>query len=95
MIRRNTIIAAGTAIYLGDSDGTAPFIAGLIEDNGVLDPIGYGMQIKHQIERPALAGMSEADQVTIIRNNVFEKTAVRRPTVIGRTCWSAGFPRLG
>src|ERR1700719_4382862 len=68
VIRRNTILSAGTALYLGDSDGTAPFIAGLIENNLVVDPIGYGMQIKYQIARPELPGMPERAQATIIRN---------------------------
>jgi len=95
VIRRNTIIAAGTAIYLGDSDGTAPFIAGLIEDNVVLDPIGYGMQIKHQIERPALAGMPEADQITVIRNNVFKKDGRPSPDGDRPNLLVGGFPRLG
>ncbi len=30
VIRRNTIIGAGTGLYLGNSDGTAPFVNGLI-----------------------------------------------------------------
>jgi hypothetical protein len=95
VIRRNTIISAGTAIYLGDSDGTAPFIAGLIEDNVVLDPIGYGMQIKHQIERPALGGMPEADQVTVIRNNVFKKDGRPSPDGDRPNLLVGGFPETG
>jgi hypothetical protein len=49
VIRRNTILSAGTALYLGDSDGTAPFIAGLIENNLVVDPITAGQT---QLVRP-------------------------------------------
>jgi len=94
-IRRNTIISAGTAIYLGDSDGTAPFIAGLIEDNLVLDPIGYGMQIKYQVERPALAGMPETDQVTVIRNNVFKKNGRPSPDGDRPNLLVGGFPETG
>ncbi|MEP7246214.1 MAG: hypothetical protein ABI885_21385, partial [Gammaproteobacteria bacterium] len=52
VIRRNTIIGAGTGLYLGNSDGSQPFVAGIIEYNVVLDTIGYNMEIKHQLARP-------------------------------------------
>lgn len=71
----NTIIGAGTGMYLGNSDGTSPFIAGLIERNLIRDTIGYNIQIKHQIERPALAGMPTTPQRTVIRHNVFTKSS--------------------
>ena len=48
VIRGNTIIGAGTGMYLGDSDGSAPFVAGVIERNLIVDTIGYNLQIKHQ-----------------------------------------------
>src|SRR5665213_1978169 len=35
VIRRNKILGAGTGLYLGDSDGSDPFVAGVIEDNFV------------------------------------------------------------
>src|SRR6516162_10035860 len=73
VIRRNAIIGAGTGIYLGDSNGSSPFIAGIIENNLVLNPLGYCMEIKYQLERPAIAGMPQGPQSTIIRNNVFIK----------------------
>ena len=95
VIRRNTILSAGTALYLGDSDGTAPFIGGLIEDNLVVDPIGYGMQIKYQIERPVLAGMPEAAQITIIRNNVFKKGDRPSPDGDRPNLVVGGFPDTG
>jgi hypothetical protein len=95
VIRRNTIAAAGTAIYLGDSDGTAPFIAGLIEDNLVVDPIGYGMQIKFQTGRPALPGMPEGPQSTIIRNNVFKKGDRPSPDGNRPNLLVGGFPDSG
>ena len=78
IIRRNTIVSAGTALYLGDSDGTAPFIAGLIENNLVVDPIGYGMQIKYQIARPELPGMPEGAQATIIQTQCIQE---KRPPI--------------
>jgi len=73
VIRDNEIIGAGTGIYLGDSDGSAPFIAGLIEHNLVVDTLGYNLQVKHQGSRPDVAGIPAGDNVTIIRHNVFSK----------------------
>lgn len=75
VIRRNTIIGAGTGIYLGSSDGSWPFVAGLIEYNVILDTIGYNMEIKHQIARPTGTGLPTGDSRTIIRHNVFSKTS--------------------
>jgi hypothetical protein len=72
VIRRNVIASAGTGIYLGNSDGSAPFVNGLLEGNLVVDTIGYNAQIKHQNDRPALPGMPAAG-VTIVRHNVFSK----------------------
>ena len=68
IIRRNVIIGAGTGIYLGKSDGTEPFFAGLIEHNLVIDTLGYNLQIKHQNGR-----ILQEMPVTIIRHNVFSK----------------------
>jgi hypothetical protein len=68
ILRRNVILGAGTGIYLGDSDGTAPFFAGLIEHNLVVDTLGYNLQIKHQNGR-----ILQERSVTIIRHNVFSK----------------------
>jgi hypothetical protein len=95
VIRRNTILSAGTALYLGDSDGTAPFIAGLIENNLVVDPIGYGMQIKYQIARPELPGMPEGAQATIIRHNVFKKSGRPSPDGNRPNLLVGGFPENG
>lgn len=75
VIRGNTIVGAGTGMYLGGSDGSAPFVAGLIEHNLIVDSIGYNLQIKHQKERPAIEGMLADKSVTIIRHNVFTKSA--------------------
>ena len=95
VIRRNTILSAGTALYLGDSDGTAPFIAGLIENNLVVDPIGYGMQIKYQIARPELPGMPDGEQATIIRYNVFKKGGRPSPDGNRPNLLVGGFPETG
>jgi hypothetical protein len=73
LIRRNTIIGAGTGIYLGNSDGTSAFVAGIIEHNVILDTTGYNMEIKHQLARPAGIGLPSGDSRTIVRHNVFSK----------------------
>lgn len=75
VIRGNRIVGAGTGMYLGNSDGTSPFVRGVIEFNTVLDAIGYCAQIKHQLPRPDLAGMPADGAVTIVRYNVFAKTS--------------------
>jgi hypothetical protein len=74
-IRRNTILGAGTGMYLGNSDGTSQFVAGLVEGNVVLDTIGYNVQIKHQKSRPNLPGMPTGPSTTVIRHNVFAKSS--------------------
>jgi hypothetical protein len=73
IIRGNAIVGAGTGMYLGDSDGSDPFVNGLIEHNVVLDTLGYNLQIKHQAPRPADVGLPTAPSRTIIRRNVFSK----------------------
>jgi len=73
IIRNNVIQGAGTGLYLGNSDGRAPFIGGMIEYNLVLDTRGYNLQIKHQQTRPLLPGMPDAPSATVIRHNVFSK----------------------
>ena len=74
VIRDNVIIGAGTGMYLGSSDGTAPFFDGLIENNLIVDTIGYNIEIKHQVERSELPGAPATPSVTILRANVFAKT---------------------
>ena len=76
VIRRCVIDGAGTGLYLGNSLGDVPFIAGLIENNLVVNSIGYNMQIKHQLASlyPVLPGLPSGPSVTIIRNNVFGKS---------------------
>ena len=87
-IRNNVIIGAGTGVYLGNSDGGRPFIAGLIEHNLIVDSIGYNLQIKHQIEQPRIPGQSSGSKNTIIRHNVFSKSkaateeGMARPNVL-------------
>jgi hypothetical protein len=86
VIRGNVIRGAGTGIYLGNSDGSAPFVGGLIEDNLIADTIGYNLQIKHQNARSAIMPTERA--TTVIRDNVFSKAtagsigALARPNVL-------------
>jgi hypothetical protein len=74
VIRNSVITGAGTGLYLGNSDGQAPFIGGLIEHNLVVDTIGYNLQIKHQQPRRLLPNMPGGNSATTIRHNVFSKT---------------------
>lgn len=72
-IRGNRITDVGTGLYLGDSDGSAPFVRGIIEGNVVTRTRGYSMQIKHQRPWPdQVPSVPEAGQ-TIIRYNTFSK----------------------
>lgn len=73
VIRGNRIHGAGTGMYLGNSDGSAPFFAGVVEYNLVTAPLGYAIQIKHQMPRPALTDAPPGPHVTIIRHNVLSK----------------------
>lgn len=74
-VRRTVIIGAGTGMYFGNSDGNHPFWGALIENNRVVNTIGYNLQIKHQNPRPRLPGMPLEPRATIIRHNVFGKAA--------------------
>ncbi|MBI1285458.1 MAG: hypothetical protein GC183_14170 [Thiobacillus sp.] len=77
VVKSNRIEEVGTGMYFGDSDGSDPFMSGLIEGNRVSDTLGYNLQIKHQKARPA----EHSDRYdTVIRYNVFSKrTAVPGP----------------
>ena len=94
-IRGNTILEAGTGIYLGGSEGDTPFIAGLIENNVVLYPSGYCMQIKHQNDYAAAPDMPAGPNRTIIRNNVFIKDDRPSPDGDRPTLLVGGFPNTG
>lgn len=88
VIRNNRIIGAGTGLYLGRPDGTAPFVHGIIEGNVVVDTIGYNLQVKHQLDRPNLGDGDQQIAETIIRHNVFGKShnsstgGMARPNVL-------------
>lgn len=73
VVKRNHIEGVGTGMYFGNSDGSDPFVGGVIEANDVINTIGYNLQIKHQKARPAIAGMPMDTRFTIIRRNRFVK----------------------
>ncbi len=73
VVRGNRIERVGTGMYFGDSDGSDPFVAGLIEGNRVSDTIGYNLQIKHQKSRPATLPALNERHDTVIRGNFFSK----------------------
>ena len=74
VIRANEIREAGTGLYLGNSDGSFPFIKGVIEDNLIVDTIGYNAQVKFQTPYSQPPGLPAGPHRTVIRNNVFIKT---------------------
>lgn len=70
VVRSNRIERVGTGMYFGDSDGSDPFVGGVIEGNRVSQTLGYSLQIKHQKTRPPEhAGRHD----TVVRYNVFSK----------------------
>ena len=70
VVRNNRIERVGTGMYFGDSDGSDPFVGGVIEGNRITHTLGYNLQIKHQKSRPG----DDADRHdTVIRYNVFSK----------------------
>lgn len=73
ILRDNVIDGAGTGLYLGNSDGSYPFVAGVIEGNVIRNTIGYNGQIKFQTAWPAGIGLPTGPNRTVIRNNVFLK----------------------
>lgn len=73
VIRGNVIRHVGTGLYLGDSDGTAPFVHGRIESNLISHSIGYGLQIKHQVTRSDIGELPSQPGSTIIRHNIISK----------------------
>ena len=95
IIRGNRITSAGTGLYLGNSNGSDPFVAGLIEDNVVEFPIGYCMEIKYQTAWPTIAGMPTGATTTIIRGNTFIKNDDPSPDGDRPNLLVGGFPASG
>ena len=70
VVRNNRIERVGTGMYFGDSDGSDPFVDGVIEANRITHTLGYNLQVKHQKTRSE----EYADRHdTVIRYNVFSK----------------------
>ena len=95
VIRGNTILGAGTGLYLGNSNGAEPFVRGIIEGNLVKDPHGYCMQIKHQVSRPKTPGIPAGPCTTVIRYNVFVKNDRRGDSGDRPNLLVGGFPAAG
>jgi len=95
IIRGNTIVGAGTGIYLGNSDGSQPFVHGTIEYNLIRDPVGYCMEIKHQNPRPNIEALPRGPSTTIIRYNVFIKGDGPSPDGNRPSLLVDGFPDNG
>ncbi|MCD6499334.1 MAG: hypothetical protein J7M25_13660 [Deltaproteobacteria bacterium] len=95
IIRGNKIIGAGTGIYLGNSNGDDPFVAGIIEYNLIEDPLGYCMEIKWQQPWPQVDGMPTGPTSTIIRHNVFIKSDRPSPSGDRPNILVGGFPSDG
>ncbi|MBI5361967.1 MAG: right-handed parallel beta-helix repeat-containing protein [Planctomycetes bacterium] len=94
-IRGNRILDAGTGVYLGNSDGTDPFVAGVIEGNLVQNTLGYAMQIKWQRARPEIEGLPTGASVTVIRDNVFAKDGRASPDGDRPSVLVGGLPERG
>lgn len=73
VVRDSVIYSAGTGMYFGRPDGSAPFFDGLIEHNVVVDTVGYNIEIKQQNDWPKLPLHGPRSRTTIIRYNVFSK----------------------
>ena len=95
VIRYNRIVGAGTGLYLGDSDGTQPFVAGVIEHNLIKDTIGYNMEIKDQNTIPMIPGMPIVPTTTVIRHNVFIKNDQPSPDGDRPNLLVSSFPATG
>ncbi|HVY44838.1 MAG TPA: right-handed parallel beta-helix repeat-containing protein, partial [Minicystis sp.] len=95
VIRRNVIRGAGTGLYLGNSDGSDPFVEGVIEENLVEDTIGYNIEIKFQNAWPNVAGLPTGTTSTIVRNNVFIKNDAPSPDGDRPNLLVGGFPASG
>ncbi len=95
IIRKNTFLSPGLGMYLGNSDGTAPFINGLIEYNLVINPLRYGIQIKHQNEGlRTIPGMTTEGKTTI-RYNVISRAEGFDPAAPRPNLLVGNFPASG
>lgn len=92
IVRANRIERVGTGMYFGDSDGSDPFVGGLIEGNRVGRTLGYNLQIKHQTSRPVeFVGRHD----TVIRHNLFDKRDARPGPLARPNLLLGHLPRSG
>src|SRR5262249_44771097 len=96
-IQGNTIVGAGTGLYLGDSTGRAPFVNGLIAYNLIEHTIGYGAQVKDQNPYSLVPGMPSGPNTTIIRSNTFFDNDLQGSLGDGArpNLFTGGFPASG
>ncbi len=73
-IHHNTIVGAGTGMYLGNSNGEEAFVNGLIEYNLIMNTTGYNLQIKRQNDNTRTTPGIPQQGKTLIRYNTFVKT---------------------
>ncbi len=95
VIRGNVIDGAGTGLYLGNSDGSDPFVAGLIEGNLIQNTIGYNCEIKYQTPWPSGVALPAGPNRTIIRNNVWIKNDQPSPDGDRPNLYLGGQPQTG
>jgi hypothetical protein len=95
VVRDNTIVGAGTGMYFGDSDGSDPFFDALIEGNRIIDPVGYGIQIKHQHGRPELAPTADRGATIIRRNRIVKRRVAPSPEMARPSLLVGHFPLAG
>jgi hypothetical protein len=95
VIRGNVIDGAGTGLYLGNSDGSDPFVGGLIEGNLIENTVGYDCEIKFQSPWPAGTGLPAGENRTIVRNNVFIKNDQPSPDGDRPNLYLGGVPATG
>ncbi len=95
VIRNNHIVGAGTGMYLGNSDGTDPFVDGVIEHNVFADTLGYNVQIKWQQAHGPVPGAVVGPSRTVIRHNVFVKNDRPSPDGDRPNLLVGGFPASG
>jgi hypothetical protein len=82
-------------MYFGDSDGTDPFFDSLIEGNRIIDPVGYGLQIKHQHGRPESAPSVDRSDTVIRRNLIVKSRGATTPELARPNLLVGHFPLAG
>jgi hypothetical protein len=95
IVRGNTIVGAGTGMYFGDSDGSDPFFDSLIEGNRIVDPVGYGIQVKHQHGRPEGAPSVDRSDTVIRRNRIVKSRVAAAPELARPSLLVGHFPLAG